>query len=135
VLALRQQLNRQLDDRARAKAAHQWTDTGYVFTPEDSQPFHPDHITRDFAKLVDGAPVKSIQFRDLRHTHASHLLLVNVPATVVSERLGHVTIGFTLNVYSHVLPRMQEEAADRTEANGGAGAGARTRTGVKPSGF
>lgn len=47
----------------------------------------------------------------MRHTHATLLLKAAVPVKVVSERLGHASPGFTLNVYQHVLPGMQAEAA------------------------
>jgi len=59
--------------------------------------------------------VPRIRFHDLRHTHASHLLKHNIHPKVVSERLGHSSIGITLDVYSHVLPGMQEEAARRID--------------------
>jgi integrase len=49
---------------------------------------------------------------DLRHTCATLLLLADQPAKVVSERLGHSSVTLTLDTYSHVLPTMQERAAD-----------------------
>ena len=57
-----------------------------------------------------------VRFHDLRHTHASQLLRAGISPKVVSERLGHSTIGITLDVYSHVLPGMQEEAAAKVKA-------------------
>ncbi len=54
-------------------------------------------------------------FHDLRHSHATQLLRLGIPAKVVSERLGHSTIGITLDTYSHVLPGMQEEAAHKVD--------------------
>ena len=56
-----------------------------------------------------------IRFHDLRHTHAPQLLRQEIHPKVVSERLGHSTIGITLDVYSHVPPGMQEEAARRID--------------------
>jgi integrase len=55
--------------------------------------------------------VPRIRFQDLRHTHATSLLLRNIHPKIVSERLGHATVSITLDRYSHVLPSMQEEAA------------------------
>jgi integrase len=52
----------------------------------------------------------------LRHTHATLLLSANVHPKIVSERLGHATVGITLDTYSHVLPSMQEEAAKKLDA-------------------
>ena len=59
--------------------------------------------------------IPKVRFHDLRHTHATLLLRANVPAKVVSERLGHATTGITLDTYSHVLPGMQEEAAGKLD--------------------
>jgi integrase len=51
----------------------------------------------------------------MRHSHASQLLLADVHPKVVSERLGHSSIGITMDTYSHVLPGMQEDAAARID--------------------
>lgn len=53
---------------------------------------------------------------DLRHTHASLLLLAGVHPKIVSERLGHSSIVITLDTYSHVIPSLQRESADRLDA-------------------
>ncbi len=53
-----------------------------------------------------------LTFHGLRHTCVTLMLLNNVPAKVVSERLGHADVAFTLRVYSHILPGMQRNAAD-----------------------
>jgi integrase len=65
----------------------------------------------EFARLVAAAHVRPITFHGLRHTSATLLLMAGVPAKVVSERLGHSKIAITLDVYSHVLPGMQQAAA------------------------
>ena len=52
-----------------------------------------------------------IRLHDLRHTHASHLLMAGVNVKVVSERLGHASVSFTLDTYGHVMPGQQAEAA------------------------
>ena len=57
-----------------------------------------------------------IRFHDLRHAHATHMLSAGVHPKVASERLGHSKIGITLDLYSHVLPGMQEDAAARVDA-------------------
>jgi integrase len=69
-----------------------------------------------FVALVRRTDVPIVRFHDLRHTHATQLLREGVHPKIVSERLGHSTVGITLDVYSHVLPGMQEEAAMRTDA-------------------
>ncbi len=65
-----------------------------------------------FDRLVAKHELPRIRFHDVRHTHATLLLKAGVPAKVVSERLGHASPGFTLNVCQHVLPGMQAEAAE-----------------------
>jgi hypothetical protein len=50
------------------------------------------------------------RFHDLRHTFASLMLMAGANAKVVSEALGHSSVGFTLDTYSHVLPTMQKAA-------------------------
>ena len=64
-----------------------------------------------FNRIVRRAGLKRIRPHDLRHTHATLLLKIDTNAKVVSERLGHTSVAFTLRIYSHVLPRIQAEAA------------------------
>ncbi len=54
-----------------------------------------------------------IRLHDLRHTYATLALQAGINIKVVSETLGHATVGFTLDVYSHAIPAMQEEAAEQ----------------------
>ncbi|HEY5247354.1 MAG TPA: tyrosine-type recombinase/integrase, partial [Dermatophilaceae bacterium] len=56
------------------------------------------------------------RLHDLRHTHATMLLRAGVDPKVVSERLGHSSISMTLDTYSHVMPGMQQEAAEKIDA-------------------
>jgi integrase len=58
----------------------------------------------------------NIRLYDLRHTAATLALTVGVSPKVVSEQLGHTSAAFTLDVYSHVLPHMQDDAAAKVEA-------------------
>jgi integrase len=57
-----------------------------------------------------------IRFHDLRHTHATQLLSNGVHPKMAEERLGHSSVGITLDLYSHVLPGMQEDAAAKVDA-------------------
>jgi integrase len=66
-----------------------------------------------FKPILERAGLPSIRLYDLRHTCATMLLLADEPAKVVSERLGHSTITLTLDTYSHVLPTMQQRAAQK----------------------
>ena len=98
-----------------------WHNTGLVFTMPTGEPWHPDRITRAFDRLVTPASkVKAqqaqmvrprIRLHDLRHTHASHLLAAGVNVKVVSDRLGHASVAFTLDTYAHVMPGQQADAA------------------------
>ena len=78
-------------------------------------PMDPSEATAGFARLIAGLDLPKVRLHDLRHGHATHLLAQGVHPKVVSERLGHSTIGITLDTYSHVMPGMQEEAAQRLD--------------------
>jgi integrase len=71
---------------------------------------------REFVRLTKTAGVRPITFHGLRHTSATLLLKAGVPPKVVQERLGHRSIGITRDVYAHVLPGMQQEAAAKLGA-------------------
>jgi integrase len=86
-----------------------------VLAREDGSIWKPESFTALYFSFVRRIGLK-VRFHDLRHTHASQLLRAGISAKVVSERLGHSTVGITLDVYSHVLPGMQEEAANKVEA-------------------
>jgi integrase len=83
-----------------------------VFVKADGRSMHPDIFSQLFDRTVARLDVPTISLHDLRHTHATLLLKAGVHVKVVSERLGHANIAFTMNVYQHVLPGMQAEAAD-----------------------
>jgi integrase len=84
-----------------------------VATLETGAPVHPDVFSRMFTRLVDEAGLRPIRLHDVRHTHCTLALQAGVPVKVVSERLGHRDVAFTLASYAHVIPGMQAEAASR----------------------
>lgn len=89
-----------------------WNNSELVFTNEVGQPLPGTTIYRErFLPLCHHAGVPTIRFHDLRHTAATLLLLQGVNAKVVSEMLGHASVTITLNLYAHVLPDMQKDAA------------------------
>jgi integrase len=97
--------------------AADWRDRwGLVFTDEVGAPVDPMRVTKAFRALVANAPVPVIRLHDLRHFHASALLEAGVPVTVVSRRLGHASATMTLDVYGHVLPAADADAANTLEA-------------------
>lgn len=83
-------------------------DDWHVITKTDGEPIQPrslTHVMSDFLKEW------GVTLHGLRHAHASHLLAAKVHPKVVQERLGHSSIAITLDIYSHLLPNMQGEAA------------------------
>ena len=87
------------------------SDDTYVVAQADGQRLKPNSLTHEFVRFIAGTELPRIQFHDLRHTHATQLLKSNVHPKIVQERLGHEDISTTLNLYSHVLPGMQDAAA------------------------
>jgi integrase len=82
-----------------------------VFTSQRLTPMNPNNLLRQFKALCKKAGVHVIPFHALRHTHATLMLQEGVHPKIVSERLGHSRVGVTMDVYSHVLPDMQTQAA------------------------
>jgi len=104
--------------RRREEAERQRRDLGerlrrddLVVARPDGSPWRPDSFTPAFRKFLERAGLEGLRFHDLRHTHATQLLRQGVNPKIVSERLGHSSVAFTLQTYAHVLPTMQREAA------------------------
>jgi len=85
----------------------------FVFIRPDGSPINPNAVTLAFRRIIQKAGLRNLRIHDLRHTHATLMLKAGVHPKVVSERLGHASIGITLDIYSHVLPGIQEEAAEK----------------------
>jgi integrase len=83
-----------------------------VFAYPDGRPFDPSTVSHAFGRVLRDAGLPSLRFHDLRHSHATFLLAAGVNVKVVSERLGHASVAFTLDTYGHVMPGMQESAAE-----------------------
>lgn len=92
-----------------------YEDQGLGFTQAKGKPFQPSELTRAYNRIIKKSGVPPVRFHDLRHTHATLMLKQGIHPKVVSERLGHSTIGITLDTYTHVLPNMQKEAADQLD--------------------
>ena len=91
------------------------TDDMYVVAQADGQPLKPNSLTHEFVRFVAGTDLPRVRFHDLRHSHATHLLASGVHPKIAQERLGHATVAITLDLYSHVLPGMQADAASRVD--------------------
>ena len=111
VEVLRAHRRRQLEERMAAGPI--WSDTGLVFTREDGSLVNQEWLTRAFNRYASAADLPWIGLHGLRHTHATLALKAGVPAKVVQERLGHSSVTIALDTYSHVLPNMQRDAAER----------------------
>jgi len=110
--------HRTIQDELRHEAETRWTENGLIFTTRTGGPLDERNLAQqDFIRVLKAAKLP-IDFRlyDLRHTAATLALSAGVQPKVVSEMLGHASAAFTLDVYSHVLPHMQESAAAKVEA-------------------
>jgi integrase len=92
------------------------SDDTFVCAREDGLPLQPQSLTHAWERFITGTKLPHLRFHDLRHAHATHLLASGVHPKIASERLGHSTVGLTLDTYSHVLPSMQAGAAALIDA-------------------
>jgi integrase len=81
-----------------------------VFSSIESKPIDPGVLSHNFAKIVKQAGLVNVRFHDLRHTFASLMLLRGAKPKVISEALGHSSVAFTMDVYSHIIEGMQSDA-------------------------
>lgn len=110
VQAIEQQRRRQRQDRESAGA--RWQDHDFVFANTIGQPLSPQNVLqRDFYPLLERLSLPRVRFHDLRHTAATLLLSAGTHPKIVSDMLGHTEVGITLNLYSHVVPGLHEQAA------------------------
>src|SRR5262245_56071850 len=91
------------------------TNESFVAALENGNMMRPTFITHEWVKALDGTALPRCRFHDLRHAHATHMLGSGVHPKVASERLGHATVGLTLDTYSQVIPGMQEDAVARID--------------------
>ncbi len=82
----------------------------FVFCHSDGSELDPDLVTQAFERIAKRCGLQGLRLHDLRHTHASLMLSQGIHPKIVSERLGHSSIGITIDLYSHVLPTVQGEA-------------------------
>ena len=110
------QQHRRSQVEERLKLGPEYTDRSFVFAASNGSPLDwRVLVQRHFNKLIKASGLPRIRPYDLRHTSATLLLGEGVNVKVVSERLGHASAALTLDVYAHVTPDMQDEAADRMQ--------------------
>lgn len=120
VEALQAHRIRQLQERL--VAGFRWQEWGLVFTTRLGTPLDGVKVTRWFQAKLSGADERRVaglphlRFHDLRHSAASLLLAQGVHPRVVMELLGHSDIRLTMNTYSHVIPQLSRDAADKMGA-------------------
>lgn len=96
---------------SKMELANAYEDNGLVFPRPFGGPLDPATLTRNFEKLAAESNIENVRLHDLRHFHASLLLKAGTHLKVVQERLGHASIAITADIYSHVAPGLQREAA------------------------
>ena len=114
LVALKQHRERQIE--ARAKAGDIWQDHDYVFCTSLGTHLNPTKdILDQLKRLLKKAELPNIRFHDLRHSTASLLFAEGIHPKIVQEILGHSNIRITLDIYSHMLPTMQDNAMGRLD--------------------
>jgi integrase len=88
----------------------------FVVTQADGSPLQPNSLTHEWVRLIGQTSLPRLRLHDLRHAHATHLLAAGINPKIASERLGHSKVGITLDLYSHVMPGMQEDAVAKVGA-------------------
>ncbi len=106
---LREHLERQ--PLQKAVTGSRWQENNLIFPSTIGTPGDPSNLRVDFRKVLEKAGLPMIRFHDLRHTAASIMLNNNIPVITVSKRLGHAKPSTTLDIYGHLYPESQEEAA------------------------
>ena len=112
--ALQRHMKRQLQERIALGGgweAERWG--GLVFTDEEGNPLSCFHVSGRFHKLIRMAGLPPMRYHDLRHGAASIMAAQGVSARVAMEILGHAQISTTMNIYTHIAPELQKEAAER----------------------
>ena len=87
------------------------TDDDLVFNSTDRKPLLPNTVTHAWSKIAQKVGLDGVRLRDARHSHATTYLKQGIHPKIVQERLGHSSVVITLDMYSHVTPSLQEDAA------------------------
>ncbi|WP_162890218.1 tyrosine-type recombinase/integrase [Streptomyces olivoreticuli] len=116
VEVLREWRAEQERERAAMEAAGAWAETGFVFTQENGEGFHPDWLSRRFKRLVEVYELPPVRLHDLRHGSATLALIGGADIKVVQERLGHSSRQITSDTYTSVVPQLMRAEAEATVA-------------------
>ena len=88
----------------------------FVIHQEDGAPYKPDSMTQKWERFLEDSGLPKIRLHDLRHSNATALIQAGVNPRVVQQRLGHSDVNITLNTYTHVLPEMDVDAAEKLDS-------------------
>ncbi len=102
-------------NKEREWAGSKWHEGEFVFTTTTGTPLHPDNMSRLFPTILKEAKLPKVRFHDLRHSCATLLLSLGVHAKLVQETLGHSSYQMTMDTYSHMIPALRNEVADRID--------------------
>ncbi len=105
--------HRRASERVAKMFGREMFPADFMFARSDGQPWEPDAYSRAWRAVCKRVNLPGIRMHDLRHSAASYLLASGIAPHVVSERLGHSKVAFTMQIYGHVLPTQQAEAAER----------------------
>lgn len=100
-------------DRLAAKLRGEKSHRELIFYDKNLNPIAQDVLSKKFRYFLQENNLKHIRFHDLRHSHVTMLIDAKVPIKVISERVGHSNVNTTLNIYSHALREMDQEASDK----------------------
>ena len=109
ILMLKQLKKERLAAKLKGEKQHR----ELIFYDKNLEPIAPDVISKKFKYFLEINNLKHIRFHDLRHSHVTMLIDAKVPIKVISERVGHSSVNTTLNIYSHALKEMDQEASDK----------------------
>lgn len=105
-------LPQQMVELVQENAQH--SDNPYIFpSPVTGTMYHSDTACRTHKKLLQESAIEGVRFHDLRHTFATVALQNGVDVKTLSHMLGRFSSGFTLDTYTHVMARIQQEAAEK----------------------
>jgi len=105
----------ELQQKERLFAGERWQENDLIFPSTIGTPMEPRNLIRFHDETLQKFGLPPIRFHDLRHTAATLMLQQGTNPKIVQERLGHASIQLTMDTYSHVLPDMQNEIANRMD--------------------
>jgi integrase len=105
--------HREQQEQQKQWAGNRWHVDDFVFTTSIGTPMQPDTVTRAFARTLRETKLPKVRFHDLRHSCATLLLSLGVHPKLVQQTLGHSTFQLTMDTYSHMIPALRNEVANR----------------------